>query len=119
MSDETNPTTETNPPASDDKSLEEKIADVLGKLLSSGKADVVEHEKNKAAIAKGAAKEGQDTSLSIAEEVKQELQRLRDAENAEQWKKGIQSEVERLKGLAEKSPIQVSKWTKFLWGSDD
>lgn len=96
--------------------VRKEISTVLSKLFESGKADITEHEKNRADVAKNAAKEGETTTISVAEEIRTELERLKSSENEKNWKSGIESEVQRLAGLAEKSPVELGKLTKFLWG---
>lgn len=102
-----------DPPATANmESLRAIIAEELGKLFSSGKADVVDHANNRKELAEGVVKD----DVSIADEVRGELERLRGQETEANWKKQIESEVERVAKLAERSPLEVSKLTNWLWG---
>lgn len=85
------------------------IAESLGNLFDSGKADVV--DKGSQA---GAA------PADISSQVRTEVEKIRAADVADA-KAGdriasIEAALAELKGRAEKAPTEFRKITKFLWG---
>ncbi len=103
-------TKDENPNDSITTTIREEIANALGKLFDSGATVTDAKEKSNP---KSTDKQG-----SISDEVRAELERIRQADKEATDKQSIQSELERLKGLVENPPVteNPSKLQKFLWG---
>lgn len=114
MSDQ--PTTSTAEPVEAKPGLIETvrtvIADELGKLFDSGKADVAEGKPG------GDPAPGRDRS-DVGAEVRREVAKLRDAEQKEQEQRSLADRVkeleEKLAKAAENPPEEFRKITEWMW----